>query len=577
MTVEERIAELRRVDLTAELGDERLRWIAEHVEDRVVGAGEDIFLEGDDATEFYFLLDGRVESLRRTEDGSHYNVAEHGQYTFVGAISLLAGIPYPGTTRAIAPTRVLALSADDFFDLVRDEPAVRRTVLQTFRPVFERWGRMEAQREKLTALGSLSAGLAHELNNPAAAAGRAARELSDALAAVQDGIGRLAAHGVSPEALRSLAATAAVARAAAADADELDALERSDREEELATALDEQGVREAWDLAPDLVGVGIDRDCATSVAATVGSGAAADALTWMAAGARAEAIAAQLADATDRISTLVGAVKEYTYMDQAPTQDVDVHKGIKTTLTVLAHKLKKGDVRIVKELAPDLPPINASGSELNQVWTNLLDNAIDAVDGDGTVTIRSHLDGDKVLIDIIDDGPGSPRTCSRGSSSRSSRPRTSAGERGSASTSSTGSCRATTATSASTRSPAGRGSASGCRSGAHDDRPPARAAARPELRHRGRGPPDRAPEPPQRRRLRVAAAVARRRAPPGRAPARPRGAAGGRRPLAPPARRRPPARAPHPRGLTRQRGQTPPSRFPADATKGSDPSVAFFR
>ena len=409
MTVEERIEELRRIDLVAGLPDDRMRWLAEQAEDRVYEAGETIFVEGEMPTHFHFLLDGVVETTSRTRGDDEASVVSHRQYTFIGGIALMNGLPHVATSRVLRRTRVISITEETFNDLIRDDAAVRRGVLRTFQPVFERWGQIQGQREKLAALGEMSAGLAHELNNPASAAGRAAHELASALAAVQAGIGRFADRGVPPATLAQLARTAATAREKAAGAEQLDALERSDRESEVGDVLATHGVEDAWDLAADLVDAGVDRACAEAITATVPPEAAADALTWVAAGARAEGLARELSEATGRIATLVGAVKEYSYMDQAPSQDVDVNRGIKTTLTVLLHKLKKGDVRIVKELEPDLPQIHAYGSELNQVWTNLIDNAIDAVAGDGTITIRtaSH-GGDSVVVEIADDGPGIP-------------------------------------------------------------------------------------------------------------------------------------------------------------------------
>jgi signal transduction histidine kinase len=409
MTVEERIEELRRIELTAALSDERLRWIAERAELRTLRPGENVFVEGELASEFFFLLDGRVETTSQLGNGGEASVVSHRPYTFLGAISLLNGLPYPGTSHVVSTARLLVISEDDFNDLIRDEAGVRRTVLRSFQPVFERWGQIQGQREKLAALGEMSAGLAHELNNPASAAGRAAQDLASALAAVQSGIGRFAERGVSASALAQLAETAAQARAVAAESDDLDALERSDREDEVSAVLTEHGVADPWDLAADLVGSGLDGSCANAVADSVGPDAAADALEWVAAGARAEGLARELSEATGRIAELVRAVKEYSYMDQAPSQDVDVNRGIKTTLTVLQHKLKKGDVRIAKDLDHALPPIHAYGSELNQVWTNLIDNAIDAVDGDGTISIKTTCDGaETVMVEIADDGPGIP-------------------------------------------------------------------------------------------------------------------------------------------------------------------------
>jgi signal transduction histidine kinase len=407
LPVDERVVELGRIDLLSEVGEDRLRWLAERVDPRLY-AEENIFAEGEDPVEFFFLLDGRVESMTRI-DGEQMGALEHDNYTYLGGISLLADTTYPGTTRVLAPTRVLALPRADFDQLLQDEPTVRRTILSRFQPIFSRWGQMRGQREKLAALGEMSAGLAHELNNPASAAGRAAQELGTALAQVQDGIGRFAAEGLPSDRLAKLAEVAARARAVAATAEPLDALDRSDLEAELADALGEHGVADAYELAPDLVDAGIDRSCAEAVAANAGPALAADALAWVAAGARAEGLARELTEATGRISTLVGAVKEYTYMDQAGEQDVDIHRGLETTLTVLGHKLRKGDIRVVRELQPGLPTIYGYGSELNQAWTNLLDNAIDALDGKGTITIRTCTDGPgHVRVEIVDDGPGIP-------------------------------------------------------------------------------------------------------------------------------------------------------------------------
>jgi len=410
LSTDEKAAELRRIDLLDAVGDERVRWLAEHAEARRYDPPDDLFTEGSDPVEFFFVLDGRVESLTRVDGGAdQVSVVDHQTYTYIGGISLVADMPYPGTTRVLAPTRILAISRAVFDELLSAEASVRRTILSRFQPIFSRWGQLRGQREKLAALGEMSAGLAHELNNPASAAGRAAQDLGATLADVQDGIGRFAAAGLSPDALARLAETAALARTVAARAEPLDALERSDREDELAGALAEVGVEDAYDLAPDLVEAGLDRSCTQAVAANVGAELAPDALRWVAAGARAEGLAREVAEATGRIATLVRAVKEYTYMDQAGEQDVDVRRGIETTLTVLGHKLKRGDVRIVRDLQAELPTIYGYGSELNQVWTNLLDNAIDAVDGHGTITIRACTDGpEHLLVEVEDDGPGIP-------------------------------------------------------------------------------------------------------------------------------------------------------------------------
>jgi signal transduction histidine kinase len=276
----------------------------------------------------------------------------------------------------------------------------------------ERIDSLVRERESLVALGTMAAGLAHELNNPAAAAVRAGDDLRSTLEAMQGTLPALMNGTLSPAQLRAIFALQVQVSGLAGDVRPLDALSAADREDEIVAWLEDRGVDDAWTLAPSLVAGGLDLDWLEHAAEEVGPEALAPALRWIVCGLTASHLLSQLQGATRRISDLVRAVKEYTYMDRAPVQEIDLHDGIESTLVMLGHKLPHGTT-VVREFDPALPRIEAYGSELNQVWLNLLDNAVDAAGGTGQVRIRTAHDGDGVLVEIADTGPGVPEDIQR--------------------------------------------------------------------------------------------------------------------------------------------------------------------
>ena len=387
--------------LFANLSDEQLQWIVAHSRVTSLDSGETVFAEGSVADAFYVLLDGELQVTANVE-GSETVLATHHPGAFTGEVPLLVGGPYIATARTIQPSRLLRLDKSDFDAMLVACSPVAHVMLPMLAKRIALTQATVEQRDRLAALGKLSAGLAHELNNPAAAAHRAAAQLRETLTNLQALTFKLDSQHLSPTQLDLLAQLKQ--EASAAPRLDLDPLAQSDREDELIGWLDDHAVADSCDLAPNLVRAALDPARLDDLAAHLPAAALCDALLWLGAALDGDELVSAIETSVGRLSDLVTAIKEYSYMDQGPMQEVDVHQGLDNTLTILGFKLK--GITVTREYDRSLPRIMAHGGELNQVWTNLLDNAAAALGGKGHITVRTRRENNHLLVEIADDGPG---------------------------------------------------------------------------------------------------------------------------------------------------------------------------
>jgi signal transduction histidine kinase len=411
-------AELRELFLFERLTGDQLAWLCREGQVMVAEPGP-VYAEGDPAACLYVLLSGTVVLSRRIAGDDVEVTRTSGPGAYAGAFFAYLGdrVPqvYNNSMRVTERSRFFVLRSAKFAELMTEWFPMAVHLLEGL--LFGAKNTQEAigQRERLLALGSLSAGLAHELNNPAAAAVRAAGSLRERIGGMRGKLALIAAEGSGRRDGDVLAALVRLQDEAAARVSEAPALgpiEAADREDEVADWLAARGIAAGWELAPTFVQAGLDTGWLDQVAAAVTAAGANgpvldEALQWLGSTVETELLMNEIGESVARISALVGAARQYSQLDRAPYQVTDIHELLDSTLTMLAGKIGPG-ISVVRDYDRGLPPVSCYPAELNQVWTNLIDNAVSAMGGAGTLTVRTAADHDQLLVEFADTGPGIP-------------------------------------------------------------------------------------------------------------------------------------------------------------------------
>jgi signal transduction histidine kinase len=396
-------SELRRVQEFADLPDDQLDWFLGQSQEMSLKAGDVYSREGDPADAMFVVLEGHLQGRGELGGETFVFDLEPGDVTGVLPFSRMKQFTVSG--RAITDGRALRFPASMFPELVQKMPVLTQRLVGLMSDRIREATRLEQQRDRLASLGKLSAGLAHELNNPASAAKRAASQLREALKKIRDAsleLGRRDLSLAQKSEIEKLEISFTVP-----DVVPPDALTISDLEDQIDSLLRSHGQNDLWMLAAGLARRNVMPETVESLFAILDADTARAALVRIAASVEIASLLHEIESSTSRISDLVGAIKEYTHMDQAPVLNVDVVKSLETTLTILNHKLKQG-VAVQRDYKGVPLLVNSFGSELNQVWTNIIDNAIDAMHGKGELRVRTYSDDGCAVVEITDNGPGIP-------------------------------------------------------------------------------------------------------------------------------------------------------------------------
>jgi signal transduction histidine kinase len=394
-------SELRRVPAFADLPDDQIAWFLSQSQEVHLNPNDIYVRQADPAEAMFVVLEGQLQAQGELGGETIVIPIKPGDVTGVLPFSRMTQATVTG--RAVTPSRLLRFPASLFPELVQRMPELAKRLVGVMSDRIREVTRIEQQRDRLAALGKLSAGIAHELNNPASAAKRATSQLRDILKRIKAASHELGRRELTPGQRTEIEKLEASLTESIEPP--RDALTISDLEDQIDSLLRSHGQSDLWQLAFDLARRNVRPEVLESLFETLDADTARAALVRIAASLEVASLLNEIESSTSRISDLVLAIKEYTFMDQAPRQNVDIVKGLETTLTILSHKLKRG-VSVQRDY-PEIPLlVNSFGSEINQVWTNILDNAIDAMGGKGELRIRAYSDNGSAVVEISDNGPG---------------------------------------------------------------------------------------------------------------------------------------------------------------------------